>query len=72
MTTKEKARDYVWSRLQQRQIELNEATKNLNKLQKSSFVSEDVSRAIQGDFDFCNKECEILSYIMKLIETDED
>lgn len=72
MTTKEKARDHVWSRLQLAQLELAKAIENLATVQKGSFIDEDILRAVQSDFDFHNKECEIFSYIMKLIELDED
>lgn len=68
MTVKEKARNYVWSRIQSTERDL----KNINvemSGDRDGRISMDI---LEKQLDATDRRLDMFNYLFKLIETDED
>lgn len=66
MTTKEKARDYIWSRIETTEREYNQI--NLEYHQ----VEDNDADQLEIRLDATDRKLDMYNYLFKLIELDED
>jgi hypothetical protein len=68
MTTKEKARNYIWSRIQATE---RDYTKIHNDMRESGDKRISMS-TLESMLDSCDRKLDMYNYLFKLIELDEE
>ena len=68
MTTKEKARNYVWSRIQSTERDLEDINIEMSG-ERDGRISIDI---LEKQLDATDRRLDMFNYLFKLIETDED
>ena len=68
MTTKEKARNYIWSRIQATEIEY----KQIHDDMRESGDKRISMSTLENMLDSCDRKLDMYNYLFKLIELDEE
>jgi len=68
MTTKEKARNYIWSRIESTEREYKQVHEDI-KHNRTGFVGMD---QLEIRLDATDRKLDMFNYLFKLIELDED
>lgn len=68
MTTKEKARNYVWSRIQNAELEYKQIHDDMSSNNTGALTMDQLEIRL----DATDRKLDMFNYLFKLIETDED